>query len=175
MKSFLSLQKFQEDDTQVWTINCQQRNEQLFSRKIHSGARNSLSRASVEWGDLRRDRAHRIKNKVTEGKTFASVLKEKKKPVDSISKTPNQNVQLAETLKIAETALPPSQETVNSSLPQDLLANKEELADFFRLLKQMQIILAKVTDVKKPLEEMEKTEDPSNKLYILAEELNDNI
>ncbi|GBM28445.1 hypothetical protein AVEN_149693-1, partial [Araneus ventricosus] len=53
--------KFQEDDTQVWAINCQQRNEPLFSRKSHSGARNSLSPAFVEWGGLRRDRAHRVK------------------------------------------------------------------------------------------------------------------
>ncbi|GBO22151.1 hypothetical protein AVEN_169707-1 [Araneus ventricosus] len=61
MKSILSLQKFQEDDTQVWVINCQQRNEPLFSRKIHSGVRNRPSPASVEWGDLRRDRAHTVK------------------------------------------------------------------------------------------------------------------
>ncbi|GBM08709.1 hypothetical protein AVEN_52782-1 [Araneus ventricosus] len=78
-------------------------------------------------------------------------------------------------LKIQILALPTSQETVNFSLPQDLLANKEELADLFRLLKQMQIILARVPDVKKTLEEMGKTEHPSNKLFILAEELNDNI
>ncbi|GBM06152.1 hypothetical protein AVEN_265208-1 [Araneus ventricosus] len=61
MKSFLSLQKFQEDDIQVWAINCQQRNEPLFCRKIHSVARNRLSRASVEWGGLGRNRAHRVK------------------------------------------------------------------------------------------------------------------
>ncbi|GBM42603.1 Meiosis regulator and mRNA stability factor 1 [Araneus ventricosus] len=53
-------QKFQEDDTQVWSINCQQRKEPLFSRKIHSGARNCPSLASIEWGSLRRDRAHRV-------------------------------------------------------------------------------------------------------------------
>ncbi|GBO41446.1 hypothetical protein AVEN_268314-1 [Araneus ventricosus] len=58
MKSFLSLQKFQQDDTQGWAINCQQRKEPLFSRKIHSGVRNRLSSTSVEWGGLRRDRAH---------------------------------------------------------------------------------------------------------------------
>ncbi|GBM03572.1 hypothetical protein AVEN_51045-1 [Araneus ventricosus] len=52
--------KFQKDDTQVWAINCQQRKEPLFSRKIHSGARNRLSPASVEWGGLRRDRVHRV-------------------------------------------------------------------------------------------------------------------
>ncbi|GBO25930.1 hypothetical protein AVEN_48352-1 [Araneus ventricosus] len=60
MKSFLSLQKFQEDDIQVWAVNCQQRKELLFSRKIDSGARNRLSQASIEWGGLRRDRAHRV-------------------------------------------------------------------------------------------------------------------
>ncbi|GBM72998.1 hypothetical protein AVEN_160611-1 [Araneus ventricosus] len=61
MKSFLSLQKFQEDDTQVWATNCQQKNEPLFSRKIHSGVRNRLSPASVECVGLRRIRAHRVK------------------------------------------------------------------------------------------------------------------
>ncbi|GBM74188.1 hypothetical protein AVEN_104811-1 [Araneus ventricosus] len=101
-------------------------------------------------------------------------LKEQKKPVNSNTKAPNQNIQLTETPKSIETGLHPSQETVNFSLPQDLLANKEEIADLFRLLKQMQILLAKVPDVKKTLEEMEKTEDPSNKLFILAEELRDN-
>ncbi|GBN24271.1 hypothetical protein AVEN_123463-1 [Araneus ventricosus] len=60
MKSFLSLQKFQDDDIQVWVINCQQRKEQLFSRKIHSGARNRPSPASVDWGSLRRFRAYRV-------------------------------------------------------------------------------------------------------------------
>ncbi|GBL77065.1 hypothetical protein AVEN_12713-1 [Araneus ventricosus] len=60
MKSFLSLQKFQEDDTQVWAINCTKRKEPLFSRKIHSGARNRLSPVSVEWGGLRRIRVHRV-------------------------------------------------------------------------------------------------------------------
>ncbi|GBM44321.1 hypothetical protein AVEN_232113-1 [Araneus ventricosus] len=53
--------KFQEGDTQVWAINCQERKEPLFSRKIHSGARNLPSPASVEWDGLRRDRAHRVK------------------------------------------------------------------------------------------------------------------
>ncbi|GBM86383.1 hypothetical protein AVEN_60102-1 [Araneus ventricosus] len=46
--------KFQEDDTQVWEINCQQRNEPLFSSKTHSGFRNRLIPVSVEWGGLRR-------------------------------------------------------------------------------------------------------------------------
>ncbi|GBN33039.1 hypothetical protein AVEN_273781-1 [Araneus ventricosus] len=55
------LVKFQEDDTQVWAINCQQRKEPLFSRKSHSNARNRLSLAFVELGGLRRDRAHRVK------------------------------------------------------------------------------------------------------------------
>ncbi|GBM58870.1 hypothetical protein AVEN_87162-1 [Araneus ventricosus] len=55
------LAKFQEDDTQVWTINCQQRKEPLFSSKIHSGARKRPSPASVEWGGLRRNRPHRNK------------------------------------------------------------------------------------------------------------------
>ncbi|GBN40959.1 hypothetical protein AVEN_106917-1 [Araneus ventricosus] len=70
MKSFLSLQKFQKDDTQAWAINCQQRNEPLFSLKIHSGARNSLSPASVEWGGLWRDRAHRINGSFAEDKWY---------------------------------------------------------------------------------------------------------
>ncbi|GBM93926.1 hypothetical protein AVEN_1696-1 [Araneus ventricosus] len=61
MKSFLSLQKFREDDTRVTTFNCQQRKEPFFSRKIHSGDRNRLSPVFVEWGGLRRVRAHRIK------------------------------------------------------------------------------------------------------------------
>ncbi|GBL72434.1 hypothetical protein AVEN_115355-1 [Araneus ventricosus] len=61
MKSFLSLQKFQEDDTQVWAINCTQRKEQLFSRKIFSGTRNCLNPVSIEWGGFRRIRAHRVK------------------------------------------------------------------------------------------------------------------
>ncbi|GBM06521.1 hypothetical protein AVEN_150359-1 [Araneus ventricosus] len=116
----------------------------------------------------------KIKNKVTVEKTFASVLKERKKTVNLNTKAPNQNIQLAETPTSTDTGLPPSQEMVNFSLLHDLLANKEELADLFRLLKQMQIILAKVPDVKKTLDEMEKTEDPSNKLFILAEELNEN-
>ncbi|GBO23594.1 hypothetical protein AVEN_73280-1 [Araneus ventricosus] len=64
MKSFLSLQKFQEDDTQVWEINCTERKEQLFSRKILSGARNRLSPVSIEWGGLRRIRAHRVNENV---------------------------------------------------------------------------------------------------------------
>ncbi|GBN67842.1 hypothetical protein AVEN_92080-1 [Araneus ventricosus] len=97
----------------------------------------------------------------------------KEKPANSNSKAPNQNIQLAETSKSTDTGLPPSQETVNFSVPQYLLDNKEELADLFRLLKEMQIILAKVPDVKKTLDEMEKAEDPSNKLFILAEELKD--
>ncbi|GBM62847.1 hypothetical protein AVEN_35151-1 [Araneus ventricosus] len=117
----------------------------------------------------------KIKSKVTEGKICTSVLKERKKPVDSNTKTPNQNVQLADTPKSPDTDLPSSEETVNCSLPQDLITNKEELADFFRLLKQIQIILAKVPDVKKTLEEVEKIEDPSNKLFILAQEHSDNI
>ncbi|GBN16714.1 hypothetical protein AVEN_188031-1 [Araneus ventricosus] len=60
MESSLSLQKFQADDPQGWATNCQQRNELLFSRKIHSVARNCLSPVSVEWGGLRRLRAHRV-------------------------------------------------------------------------------------------------------------------
>ncbi|GBN60197.1 hypothetical protein AVEN_190739-1 [Araneus ventricosus] len=110
-----------------------------------------------------------IKSKVTEG------LDRKEKPVNTNAKIPNQIAQLDETPKNTETVHPPSQETVNFSHPQDLQANKEELGDLFRLLKQMQVILSKVPDVKKTLEEMEKTEDPSNKLFILVEELNDNI
>ncbi|GBN60209.1 hypothetical protein AVEN_60436-1 [Araneus ventricosus] len=102
-------------------------------------------------------------------------LDRKEKPVNTNAKIPNQIAQLDETPKNTETVHPPSQETVNFSHPQDLQANKEELGDLFRLLKQMQVILSKVPDVKKTLEEMEKTEDPSNKLFILVEELNDNI
>ncbi|GBM95459.1 hypothetical protein AVEN_55004-1 [Araneus ventricosus] len=84
------------------------------------------------------------------------------------SKSQLDDNELAETPKSTDTGLLPSQETVNCSLPQDLLANKDELADLFTLLKQTQIILAKVPDVKKALEEMEKTEDPSNKLFIFS-------
>ncbi|GBN24906.1 hypothetical protein AVEN_8103-1 [Araneus ventricosus] len=65
MESFLSLQKFQEDDSQDWAINCQQRKELLFFRKIHSVARNCPSPVSVEWGGLRRVRAHRVKEDLT--------------------------------------------------------------------------------------------------------------
>ncbi|GBM43712.1 hypothetical protein AVEN_60515-1 [Araneus ventricosus] len=60
MKSFLSLQKFQKEDTQVWEINCTQKKEQLLSRKILSGARNRLIPVSVKWGGLRRIKAHRV-------------------------------------------------------------------------------------------------------------------
>ncbi|GBN43898.1 hypothetical protein AVEN_274539-1 [Araneus ventricosus] len=65
MKSFLPLQKFQEDDTKVWAINRQQRKEQHFFRKILKKiGPNRLSPVSVEWGGLRRDRAHRVKDLV---------------------------------------------------------------------------------------------------------------
>ncbi|GBM29499.1 hypothetical protein AVEN_73071-1, partial [Araneus ventricosus] len=43
------------------SLGDQQIKEPLFSRKIHSGARNRPSPASVEWGGLRRFRAHRDK------------------------------------------------------------------------------------------------------------------
>ncbi|GBM59206.1 hypothetical protein AVEN_60404-1 [Araneus ventricosus] len=56
-----NFRKFQEDDTQIWAINCQQRKESLFSHKIHSDSRNRPRPASVEWGGLRRDRVHRVK------------------------------------------------------------------------------------------------------------------
>ncbi|GBO13719.1 hypothetical protein AVEN_87514-1, partial [Araneus ventricosus] len=59
-KSSLSLQKFQKDYTQVSAINCRQRKEPFFSRKIHSGAGNCPIPASVEWGNLRRIRALRV-------------------------------------------------------------------------------------------------------------------
>ncbi|GBM08329.1 hypothetical protein AVEN_101452-1 [Araneus ventricosus] len=62
MKSFFSSQNFQEDDTRIWAINCQQRKEPLFSRKICSGALNRLSPASVDWAGLGRNRAHRVKD-----------------------------------------------------------------------------------------------------------------
>ncbi|GBN48772.1 hypothetical protein AVEN_211468-1 [Araneus ventricosus] len=55
------------------------------------------------------------------------------------------------------------------------IANKENISDLLRILKQMQMILAKVPDVKRTLEKMEKTEGPSNKLLMLAEEHKDNI
>ncbi|GBM83549.1 hypothetical protein AVEN_252128-1, partial [Araneus ventricosus] len=57
----ISREKFQEDDTQFCSINCKQSKEPLFSRKIHSGARNHLIPASVEWGGLKRVRAHKVK------------------------------------------------------------------------------------------------------------------
>ncbi|GBM82406.1 hypothetical protein AVEN_52807-1 [Araneus ventricosus] len=44
-----------------------------------------------------------IKNKVTEGKTFASVLKERKKAANSKAKTTNQNIQLPEIPKNEDT------------------------------------------------------------------------
>ncbi|GBN70775.1 hypothetical protein AVEN_265431-1 [Araneus ventricosus] len=68
MKSFLSLQKFQEGDIEVWTIMFQQRKEPLFSHKIHSGDRNRLSPTSVEWGGFRRNRAHRVKDEERTGR-----------------------------------------------------------------------------------------------------------
>ncbi|GBO10537.1 hypothetical protein AVEN_51924-1 [Araneus ventricosus] len=60
MKFVLYFQKLQEDDIQVWAINCQQRNEPLFASKIQTGARNRLNPASVELGGLRRDRDHGV-------------------------------------------------------------------------------------------------------------------
>ncbi|GBN77547.1 hypothetical protein AVEN_51185-1 [Araneus ventricosus] len=107
-------------------------------------------------------------------KTSASVLKERKQPAIPTSKAPNQDIQRVETSKITDTGLPPSQETVNFSLPQHFHVKKEALADLFRFLKQMQLILAKVPNVKKTLEELEKTEDPYNKLFIMPEEISDN-
>ncbi|GBN68622.1 hypothetical protein AVEN_98638-1 [Araneus ventricosus] len=86
MKSFLSLQKFQEDDTQLWAANYQQRKEPLFSCKSHSGARNRLSPASVEWGGLRRDRAHRVKRRThSSGTDMLSRLKSKSLPIDRVA------------------------------------------------------------------------------------------
>ncbi|GBL67603.1 hypothetical protein AVEN_236695-1, partial [Araneus ventricosus] len=58
MKSSLSLQKFQEEDTLGCAINCQQRKELIFSSKIHPGSQNRLSLACVEGGGLGRDRDH---------------------------------------------------------------------------------------------------------------------
>ncbi|GBM78081.1 hypothetical protein AVEN_132222-1 [Araneus ventricosus] len=107
-------------------------------------------------------------------KTFASVLKERKQSAVATTKAPNQEIQLDETPESTATGFPPSQEPVNISLPKDFHANIEELADLFRFLKQMQLILAKVSNVKQILEGMEKIEDPYSKLYILSEEMNDN-
>ncbi|GBO27268.1 hypothetical protein AVEN_231557-1, partial [Araneus ventricosus] len=100
--------------------------------------------------------------------------KERKQPAILTSEAPNQDIQRAEISKSKDTGLPPSQETVNFSFPQDFHVNKEELADLFRFLKQMQLVLAKVPNVKKTLEEMEKSEDPCIKLFILSEEISDN-
>ncbi|GBM06909.1 hypothetical protein AVEN_147847-1 [Araneus ventricosus] len=116
----------------------------------------------------------KIRNKVAAEETLASVLKERKQPAIPTSKAQNQDIQLPETSKSTDTGLPPSQEAVNFTLPQDFHINKEELADLFRFLKQMQLILAKVPNVKKTRDEMEKTEDPCNKLFILSEEISDN-
>ncbi|GBM92277.1 hypothetical protein AVEN_29897-1 [Araneus ventricosus] len=112
--------------------------------------------------------------KVTTEKTFASVLKERRQPSTTTTKALNQEIQLAEIPETIDTGLPPSQELANISLPTDLQVNKEELADLFRFLKQMQLILAKVSNVNQSLEEMEQTEDPYNKLFILSEEINGN-
>ncbi|GBN46928.1 RNA-directed DNA polymerase from mobile element jockey [Araneus ventricosus] len=70
------------------------------------------------------------------------------------------------------TGFPHSQELATIPLPAEFQINKEELADLFRLLKQIQLIMAKVPNVKQTLTEMEKTEDPYNKLFILSEEMN---
>ncbi|GBO00701.1 hypothetical protein AVEN_14109-1 [Araneus ventricosus] len=112
--------------------------------------------------------------KVTTEKTFASVLKERRQPSTTTTKALNQEIQLAEIPDAIDTGLPPSQELANISLPTDLQVNKEELTDLFRFLKQMQLILAKVSNVKQTLEEMGKTEDPYNKFFILSEEMNEN-
>ncbi|GBL83660.1 hypothetical protein AVEN_216793-1, partial [Araneus ventricosus] len=42
------------------SLSDQQRKEPLFFRKVHSGAQNRPSPASVEWGGLRRDGSHRV-------------------------------------------------------------------------------------------------------------------
>ncbi|GBL95597.1 hypothetical protein AVEN_24808-1 [Araneus ventricosus] len=63
--------KFQEDDTPVWAINCQQRKD-IYPTKF--AARNRLSPATFEWGGLRRDRSHRDKLKLIVWET--GVLKE---------------------------------------------------------------------------------------------------
>ncbi|GBL86542.1 hypothetical protein AVEN_194800-1 [Araneus ventricosus] len=80
----------EEDDIQVWAINCQQRKEPLFSRKIFSGARNRLSPVSVEWGGLRRIRAHRVnqlfirhKQRRASSKTYTSTSVVFRAPRDS--------------------------------------------------------------------------------------------
>ncbi|GBO02553.1 hypothetical protein AVEN_139353-1 [Araneus ventricosus] len=117
----------------------------------------------------------KLKIKLQNGKpSLLFSTKGKEKSIDSNTKTPNQTVQLADTLKNSNTDLSSSQES-KFSLPQDLKANKEKLADLLRILRQIRIILARVPDVKKTLKEMEKPEDPSNKFFILAEEFFYNI
>ncbi|GBM19885.1 hypothetical protein AVEN_186155-1 [Araneus ventricosus] len=110
--------------------------------------------------------------KVTPEKAFASVLKERRQLSTTATKPQNQEIQTATTSGDTDTGLPPSQELGNIPLPAEFQINKEELADLFRFLKQMQLILAKVPNVKQTLTEMEKTEDPYNKIFILSEEMN---
>ncbi|GBO03817.1 hypothetical protein AVEN_90449-1 [Araneus ventricosus] len=107
---------------------------------------------------------------IKEGLT-KKVLKERKKPVNFNTEAPNQNTQLAETPISADTGFPPSQETVNFTPPQVILANKEELADLYRLLKQMQIILAKVPDVKRHSMKWEKQRTQSTNFSSLPKNL----
>ncbi|GBM17711.1 hypothetical protein AVEN_56032-1 [Araneus ventricosus] len=93
----------------------------------------------------------KIKNKIIERKTFAYVLKEKKKPVEVNSEIPPPSVHHVDTPKRPNMELSSNQEAVrNFSIPQDLISNQEELVD--RFLKQMKIILSKILDVKKTLE-----------------------
>ncbi|GBN09468.1 hypothetical protein AVEN_143096-1 [Araneus ventricosus] len=61
MESSLSLQNFQKNGTRIWAINCQQRTELLFSTQAPETSR---VQASVEWGGLRRDRAHGVNNQL---------------------------------------------------------------------------------------------------------------
>ncbi|GBM01545.1 hypothetical protein AVEN_209343-1 [Araneus ventricosus] len=110
--------------------------------------------------------------KVSTEKTFASVLKERKQPSTTTMKTLNQEIQSHTTSEATDTGLPPSQELANIPLPAEFQINEEELAHLFRFLKQMQLILAKVPNVKQTLAEMEKTEDPYNKIFILSEKMN---
>ncbi|GBL75550.1 hypothetical protein AVEN_88564-1 [Araneus ventricosus] len=60
MESSLSLDNFQKSGTRIWAINCQQR--KYFSPVIcPQASETACVQASVEWGGLRRDKAHRVK------------------------------------------------------------------------------------------------------------------
>ncbi|GBL98127.1 hypothetical protein AVEN_84618-1 [Araneus ventricosus] len=64
MGSSLSSQKFQDSDTRYCVINCQhgKENHGPYSPKIHPGARNRLSPASVERGYVPQHRTFKLQD-----------------------------------------------------------------------------------------------------------------